>query len=153
MTKAKRIILFVCLVIAAIVVTAYFGAVSWYYYAFHNTVSGFDIVNSMIYLTVTDKDYVDLGGERYIVKEGGAQSLLDNEFDSYTTESMRFKLAVGYSESEITHWPNDVKGLQAEKDGVRYAYSAGYFDSNKYILMCGEPLEAGKDGAGYDYWD
>ena len=152
MTKAKRIILFVCLAIVALIVLAYLSVVIYYQCSYYK-VNGFEIVNSMIYLTVTDKDYVDLGGERYIVKEGGAQSLLDNEFDSYTTESMRFKLAVGYSESEITHWPHDVKGLQAVKDGVRYAYSAGYFDSNKYILMCGEPLEAGKDGAGYDYWD
>ena len=152
MTKAKKIILIVCLAVVALIVLAYLSVVIYYQCSYYK-VNGFEMVNSMIYLTVTDKDYVDLGGERYIVKEGGAQSLLDNEFDSYTTESMRFKLSVGYSESEITHWPHDVKGLQAVKDGVRYAYSAGYFDSNKYILMCGEPLEAGKDGAGYDYWD
>ena len=152
MTKAKRIILFVCLAIVALIVLAYLSVVIYYQCSYYK-VNGFEIVNSMIYLTVTDKDYVDLGDEKYIVKRDGAQSLLDNEFDSYSTASMRANLASGYSEGEITHWPNDVKGLQAEKDGVRYAYSAGYFDSNKYILMCGEPLEAGKDGAGYDYWD
>ena len=152
MTKAKKIILIVCLAIVALIVLAYLSVVIYYQCSYYK-VNGFEMVNSMIYLTVTDKDYVDLGGERYIVKEGGAQSLLDNEFDSYSTASMRANLASGYSEGEITHWPHDVKGLQAVKDGVRYAYSAGYFDSNKYILMCGEPLEAGKDGAGYDYWD
>ena len=152
MTKAKKIILIVCLAVVALIVLAYLSVVIYYQCSYYK-VNGFEMVNSMIYLTVTDKDYVDLGGERYIVKEGGAQSLLDNEFDSYSTASMRANLASGYSEGEITHWPHDVKGLQAVKDGVRYAYSAGYFDSNKYILMCGEPLEAGKDGAGYDYWD
>lgn len=140
MAKAKRIILFVCFVIVAIIVTVYFGAVFGYYYAFNNAVSGFEIVNSMIYLTVTDKGYVDLGGEKYIVKRDGVQSLVTNEFDSYSTASMRANLASGYSESEITHWPNDVKGLQAEKDGVRYEYWVGYFDSNKFILVRGEPI-------------
>ncbi len=139
MTKAKKIILIVCLAIVAIVVTAYLGAVFWYYYAFNNAVSGFEIVNSMIYLTVTDKDYVDLGDEKYIVKRDGVQSLVTNEFDSYSTASMRFMSDDGYSLK--THYPNDIKGLQAEKDGVKYEYWVGYFDSNKFILVRGEPLE------------
>ena len=139
MTKAKKIILIVCLAIVAIVVTAYLGAVFWYYYAFNNAVSGFEIVNSMIYLTVTDKDYVDLGGERYIVKEGGAQSLVTNEFESYSSYAIR---DIEYGEKENFKMLDSeyLKGLEAEKDGVKYEYSAGYFDSNKFILVCGEPI-------------
>ena len=139
MTKAKKIILIVCLAIVAIVVTAYLGAVFWYYYAFNNAVSGFEIVNSMIYLTVTDKDYVDLGGERYIVKEGGAQSLVTNEFESYSSYAIR---DIEYDEKENFKMLDSeyLKGLEAEKDGVKYEYSAGYFDSNKFILVRGEPI-------------
>ena len=77
MTKAKKIILIVCLAVVALIVLAYLSVVIYYQCSYYK-VNGFEMVNSMIYLTVTDKDYVDLGGERYIVKEGGAQSLLDN---------------------------------------------------------------------------
>ena len=138
MTKAKKIILIVCLAIVAIVVTAYLGAVFWYYYAFNNAVSGFEIVNSMIYLTVTDKDYVDLGGERYIVKEGGAQSLLDNEFDSYTSYFTQFE----DSYKNIKIYDGDYfKGLKAEKNGVKYEYNFGIIRPNKFTLLCGYPIE------------
>ena len=63
MTRAKKIILIVCLAIVALIVLAYLSVVILYQNSY-NGVNGFEIVNSMIYLTVTDKDYVDLGGER-----------------------------------------------------------------------------------------
>ena len=137
MAKAKRIILFVCFVIVAIIVTVYFGAVFGYYYAFNNAVSGFEIVNSMIYLTVTDKGYVDLGGEKYIVKQGGAQSLLANEFDSYTSHFTQFK----DDYKNIRLYDSDYfKGLKAEKNGIKYQYNMGIFRQNKFILLRGVPI-------------
>ena len=84
MTKAKRIILFVCLAVVALIVLAYLGVVILYQNSY-NGVNGFEIVNGVIYLTVTDKDYVDLGGERYILKTGYAESFVTNEFDSFVS--------------------------------------------------------------------
>ena len=138
MTKAKKIILIVCLAIVALIVLAYLGVVIHYQISYYK-VNGFEIVNSMIYLTVTDKDYVDLGGERYIVKEGGAQSLVTNEFESYSSYAIR---DIEYGEKENFKMLDSeyLKGLEAEKDGVKYEYSAGYFDSNKFILVRGEPI-------------
>ena len=138
MTKAKKIILIVCLAVVALIVLAYLSVVIYYQCSYYK-VNGFEMVNSMIYLTVTDKDYVDLGGERYIVKEGGAQSLVTNEFESYSSYAIR---DIEYGEKENFKMLDSeyLKGLEAEKDGVKYEYSAGYFDSNKFILVRGEPI-------------
>ena len=136
MTKAKKIILIVCLAIVALIVLAYLGVVIHYQISYYK-VNGFEIVNSMIYLTVTDKDYVDLGGERYIVKEGGAQSLLANEFDSYTSHFTQFK----DDYKNIRLYDSDYfKGLKAEKNGIKYQYNMGIFRQNKFILLRGVPI-------------
>ena len=136
MTKAKKIILIVCLAIVALIVLAYLSVVICYQNSY-NGVNGFEIVNSVIYLTVTDKDYVDLGGERYIVKEGGAQSLLANEFDSYTSHFTQFK----DDYKNIRLYDSDYfKELKAEKNGVKYEYNFGIVRQNKFTLLCGEPI-------------
>ncbi len=137
MTKAKKIILIVCLAVVALIVLAYLSVVIYYQCSYYK-VNGFEMVNSMIYLTVTDKDYVDLGGERYIVKEGGAQSLLDNEFDSYTSYFTQFE----DSYKNIKIYDGDYfKGLKAEKNGVKYEYNFGIIRPNKFTLLCGYPIE------------
>ena len=137
MTKAKKIILIVCLAVVALIVLAYLSVVIYYQCSYYK-VNGFEMVNSMIYLTVTDKDYVDLGGERYIVKEGGAQSLLDNEFDSYTSHFTQFE----DSYKNIKIYDGDYfKGLKAEKNGVKYEYNFGIIRPNKFTLLCGYPIE------------
>ena len=137
MTKAKKIILIVCLAVVALIVLAYLSVVIYYQCSYYK-VNGFEMVNSMIYLTVTDKDYVDLGGERYIVKEGGAQSLLDNEFDSYTSYFTQFE----DSYKNIKIYDGEYfKGLKAEKNGVKYEYNFGIIRPNKFTLLCGYPIE------------
>ena len=136
MTKAKRIILFVCLAVVALIVLAYLSVVILYQNSY-NGVNGFEIVNGVIYLTVTDKDYVDLGGERYILKTGYAESFVTNEFDSFVSNYMLNNVDEKYRHNDVYY----LKGLVATKNGIQYEYKYNHFGDNRFVLMRGEPLE------------
>ena len=136
MTKAKKIILIVCLAVVALIVLAYLSVVIYYQCSYYK-VNGFEMVNSMIYLTVTDKDYVDLGGERYILKTGYAESFVTNEFDSFVSNYMLNNVDEKYRHNDVYY----LKGLVATKNGIQYEYKYNPFGDNRFVLMRGEPLE------------
>ena len=46
--------------------------------------NGFSVTNGMIKLLITGKDYIKVGEDRYLYREGSLGKIIKNEYDEYT---------------------------------------------------------------------
>ncbi len=80
MTKAKKITF--CIILAVILLF-----VLGYAYLCHMSakpgISGVNTINGMIRLVLSDNDYVKVGDDRYLFKNGKLDELIKAEYDSY----------------------------------------------------------------------
>ena len=83
----KKII--IC-VISAFVVVAAIGYAYLCYMSEKPGISGSDTINGMVRLILSDADYVKVGDDRYLFKNGTLDELIKIEYDSYTLDENLF---------------------------------------------------------------
>ncbi len=78
--KAKKYIIIATSVLVGLLLLAY---VALGIYSVKPGMNGFTVTNGMIRLVVTGKDYVKVGENKYLYREGSLHKIILNEYDSY----------------------------------------------------------------------
>ncbi len=78
--KAKKYIIIATSVLVGLLLLAY---VALGIYSVKPGMNGFTVTNGTIRLVVTGKDYVKVGENRYLYREGSLHKIILNEYDSY----------------------------------------------------------------------